>query len=57
MATRVDIPKQIVKDALEAAIASLKRSAAKQHNPLITELLEKDIATLQIGVNTLQDVK
>lgn len=57
MATRVDLHRKIVEDALESAVSSLKRSKGKQVNPLIQELLDKDILALTTAIRTLTEVK
>lgn len=57
MATRIDLDKAIVKAALEQRIGSLKRQVVNSENVAIKELLEKDIALVQAGINTMAEVK
>lgn len=57
MATRVDLPKEAVKHAFELKIASLRRAAKAQTNPLMRELLEKDANLYQTAVASLADAK
>lgn len=57
MAIRIDINREYLVRALEASIASLKRSTVKQPNTMIIKIIEQDIAIYQNAMNTLQDVK
>lgn len=57
MAIRIELDKTYVKQALEAALASLKRSKDKHLNPMMRELVEKDIAMLANAINTITEVK
>lgn len=57
MAQRVDLEKSYTQRAIDGVIQSLKRSAVKEANPLIKELIEKDIAIYTKARDTLTDVK
>lgn len=58
MAVKVDLPKNTVVGALDAAKASLKRAAGKSGiNPLMLELIEKDIAQISRAIDTIAEVK
>lgn len=57
MAVRIELHKNYVQQALEAAIASLKRSTTKQLNPAMKDLIDKDIAAISHALNTITEVK
>jgi hypothetical protein len=57
MATRVDLPLPQVKQALEKEQASLKRAITAGGNPLIVEILQKDLAAVTTAANTLAETK
>jgi hypothetical protein len=57
MATRIDLNKDIVKVALQLKINSLLRATKTEHNTLIKQLMETDIAAYQTAMNTLTDIK
>lgn len=57
MALRIEIQKQVLISAVEQAIASLKRSKAKQYNPAIAEFIEKDIGTLETAIRSITEIK
>lgn len=54
---RIDLKREEVTRTLEAAIASLKRSAAKGQNPMIKKIIDEDIARYQNALNTLAEIK
>lgn len=58
MATRIDLPQAMVKSAFAKQIAALERAAKNPSvNPLIREILEKDILTVQTALKSLSEVK
>lgn len=57
MATRVELPKEMVQNALDQAIASRKRAIITQPNALIKGILEKELAELATARNTVTDTK
>lgn len=57
MATRIELPMQLVQDALATKIASTKRAANAATNPLIKDVLQKELAALETAKNTLAEVK
>lgn len=57
MATRVDLPKEAVQHAFTLKIGSLQRAAKTQTNPMMKELIQKDIALYTVAMNTLTDAK
>lgn len=57
MAIRVDINKITLNQLIENGIQSLKRANAKEFNPAMRDLREKDIAALQTAANTMTEIK
>jgi len=57
MATRIDLPKEALKHALELKVGSLKRAVKTTPNPLMKELIEKDIALYTVAMNTITETK
>lgn len=57
MATRVELPKEIVKYALEQAVSLRHRQIKAATNALIKKALEDELASLTTGLNTLTEVK
>lgn len=57
MATRVELHKDQVKDALQKALDSAKRAMNNSKLPQFKELYEKQLADLNNAINTLQDTK
>lgn len=57
MAIRIDIERSYIKRALEQAIASLKRAENKDINPMMKEIIQKDITMYQNAINTMTDIK
>lgn len=57
MALRVDIDKPTLIKALENSISLLRRNNAKEVNPLMRELREKDILKLQTTIASVTDAK
>lgn len=58
MAVRVEIPREYVTRAFEAAISSLKRSEGKYGiNPLVQEMIRKDIALYNNAMINMSEVK
>jgi len=53
----ITIKKNNLINALEHAIASLKRASSKAQNPAITQLLEQDITELKTALNSIQEIK
>lgn len=53
--TTIQLPKNVVVDALQTQLNVLQRKKNKETNLMICELLEKDIAELQSGINTATD--
>lgn len=57
MATRVELPKELVDGALETKIASVKRAANNATNPIIKDALNKELAALNSAKVTLTEIK
>ena len=57
MATRVDLDINTVKEALEAKLASNKRSQNTTKKPEFLELYRAEANRLQIAINTLAESK
>jgi len=57
MPIKIDIKKEILVDALDAKIASIKRANTNESNSLIREIREKDIAEIQNAMNTMAEEK
>jgi len=57
MPIKIDLKKEIVADALDAKISSLKRANVNETNTLIKEIREKDIAEIATAINTITEVK
>lgn len=57
MKTTVTLPKHTVEGALQMVIKSLKRRQTTEINPLIIELIDKDIEALQNAINTAVEGK
>lgn len=57
MATRVDLPLEATRNALNKEIASLKRAINNTPNKLVTEIYQKELAQLQTAINTLTETK
>lgn len=58
MAVRVDLNKNQIASMITAAIASLKRATNKTGiNPMMTDLINKDIAAYQNALNTMSEIK
>lgn len=58
-ATRVEAPLELVKAALQGKLDSNKRAlnTPKNSNPLIQEILNKEIAQIQKAINSLREAK
>lgn len=57
MATRVELPKQMIVDAIEKKLASCKRAQNTATNPLIKELMNKEIAEYTHSLATMSETK
>jgi len=57
VATRIDLPKEAVRHAIELKVGSLKRAEKTQTNPLMRELIQKDIALYMVAMNTITETK
>ena len=57
MASRVELPKEIVKPALEQRAASLKRSQKAASNKLIADAYEKELEAVTLAINTITEIK
>jgi len=57
MATRVDLNKETVAEALQKSIDSAKRGQNTTKNPQFKELYTRQLAELQTAMNTLSEIK
>jgi len=57
MATRADLPKDLVAACIDQKIASTKRAINTATNELIKTALKDELAQLSTGRNTLTDIK
>lgn len=57
MATRVDLPKEIVLEALNMMLSSRKRAYNTAKNKLIADILMTEVNTVQVAINTVQETK
>lgn len=57
MATRVELPKDTVSEALKARAAQMKRAANTAANKLIREIYEKDAREIEGAIGTLTEIK
>lgn len=57
MATRVELPKDLVKLALQGAISLRVRQDKAASNALIAKALQDEIAALTTAMNTLTEIK
>lgn len=57
MATRVELSKDTVTEALKARAAQMKRAANTAANKLIREIYEKDAREIEAAIGTLSDAK
>lgn len=57
MKTTVALKKEVTQAALELMQKSLQRRRDKETNPLICEIIDKDIAELQNAINTATEGK
>lgn len=57
MAVRVELPKELLQVALEAAVSLRRRGATAATNTIIREALEQEAQLLFRAKETLQDVK
>lgn len=57
MATRIELNKDTVKHMLEARIVVLKRQASNTPNPMIKEIIAKDVAEATSALASLTDIK
>lgn len=57
MATRVELPKELVKDALAQAKSLRTRNAKATNNAIIKQALQEEEAHIAAAMNTLTDIK
>lgn len=57
MATKVELPKETVRTALEFALNSSRRGYNTSKNPQFKELYEKEVQMWRTAMETLSDVK
>lgn len=57
MATRVDLPKELVRVALEQAAALRTRNGKAATNALIKEALAGEESAIRASLNTLSEIK
>jgi len=57
MATQVDLPKDLIKAALEQAISLRRRNVTAATNNLIKNALEDEISALRKGIDTMKETK
>lgn len=56
MATKVELPKEIVRPALEQAAALRARNAKAATNPVIKHALEQEEAAIRAALNTIETI-
>lgn len=57
MATRVELPKEAVAEALTKSLDSARRGQNTSKNPQFKALYEKQMLELQTALNTLTEIK
>lgn len=57
MATKVDLPKVVVKKALEHQISIMSRGIDTEINPGIKQLKQKDILALRTAIESMEEIK
>lgn len=57
MATRIELPRDLVKTAFTMKINSLKRAEKEATNPLIKTALADELGQIQTALNTLTEIK
>lgn len=58
MAWRIELDRRLLEQALDQAIGSLKRSTNKHGiNPLMMDIIKKDIGELEVAKAKLTEVK
>lgn len=57
MATRIELPKEIVASAIQKHIASLQRALKEATNPVIKQALEQELQTTIQAKLTISETK
>jgi len=57
MATRVDLPKEIITSAFETKCASLRRGINSATNPVIKEALQQELGAITSALGKMVDIK
>lgn len=57
MATRIELPRDLVKTAFTMKISSLKRAEKEATNPLIRAALQDELGQIQTALNTMAEIK
>lgn len=57
MATKVELPKDTVSEALKARAAQMKRAANTATNKLVREIFEKDAREIEAAISSLTEIK
>jgi len=57
MAIRIDLERNMLERALEAAIASLLRSKTSAKNPLFVPIIESDLKKFVDAKNSMSEIK
>ena len=57
MATRIELPKDLVKRSFTTTIASLKRAINNAGNPGVKTALEHELAEITKAVDTASEIK
>lgn len=57
MATRIDLPKELVKAAFKQRQDSLKRSISNATNTLVKEAYESELKQLNTAIDTIAEIK
>ena len=57
MATKVELPKDTVSEALKARAAQMKRAANTAANKLVREIFEKDAREIEAAISSLTEIK
>lgn len=56
-ATKVDLPKALIKKALEHQIAIMSRGLDNEINPGIKQLKQKDITAIRVAIDGMEELK
>lgn len=57
MATKIDLPKDLIKEAFTAKLASLKRAQTAATNKLIKAALDDELSQITLAIASMTEIK